>query len=246
MNLQPRAVALTIGAAVLIVLSITLLRYFPINQAPDFQALNAGEERKQAFFRYFRPLSDNANSAISEGRRRLLTLADADELDWWQRRTLQGLAADYRLDTSTMKPADSISELLLRIDTVPSSLVVAQAAKESGWGSSRFADEGNNYFGQRCWEAGCGLKPQQRETGMQHEVARFRSPYDSVTSYLRNLNSHPDYEALRAVRAQLRASGKTPLGSQLAEELNTYSERRQAYIDEIKKLIRVNKLEQRT
>jgi len=243
MAMNSRTIVFSVLVAVLIVAGILGLRHFSTSPAPDFQAISAGEERKRAFFEYFRPLIQRANSAISEDRRSLLALTDADELSWWQHRQLQGLAVEYGLDTTAITTAEVVAELLLRVDEVPSSLAIAQAAKESGWGTARFAVEGNNYFGQRCWEAGCGMMPRNRETSMKHEVARFRSPYNSLTSYIRNLNTHAEYQSLRAVRAQLSASGSKPLGSQLAAYLATYSERRQAYINEIKNLIRVNKLE---
>lgn len=242
---QSHTVVLIILVAVFIVAGSLLLRHFSASPAPDFQAISAGKERKQAFFEYFRPLVQRANAAISDDRRRLLALADAGDLSWWQRQQLQGLADDYDLDTTAMTSTEVISKLLHRVGEVPTSLALAQAAKESGWGTARFAVEGNNYFGQRCWEAGCGMMPRNREAGMKHEVARFHSPYDSLTSYIRNLNTHPEYQELRAVRAQLSAGGSRPLGSQLAAKLNTYSERRQAYIDEIRALIRVNQLEQK-
>lgn len=243
MNQHPRAVAFATLVVVIIVSCVVLLKYLPTNPAPDFQSLNAGQERKQAFFEYFLPLIQRANTEILDDRQSLLTIADADDLSSRQRRQLQRLAEDYRLNTTTMQPAELVSELLLRVDEVPPPLALAQAAKESGWGTARFAVEGNNYFGQRCWETGCGMLPRTREAGMKHEVARFRSPYDSLTSYIRNLNTHSEYAALRAVRAQASADGSRPLGSQLADSLGTYSERQQAYIDEIKSLIRVNKLE---
>ena len=245
MTANSRIIVFSVVVTALIVAGILVQRDFSSNPAPDFQAFSAGKERKRAFFEYFRPLVQQANSAIRDDRRSLLALADADDPNWWQRRQLQGLADAYDLDTTAMTRSEVIAELTLRVGEVPTSLALAQAAKESGWGTARFAVEGNNYFGQRCWEAGCGMMPRNREAGMKHEVARFHSAYDSLTSYIRNLNTHAEYQALRAVRAQLRAGGSRPRGSQLAAKLNTYSERRQAYIDEIRALIRVNQLEQK-
>mgnify|MGYP002064425563 CR=1 FL=1 len=99
-----------------------------------------------------------------------------------------------------------LAELRRRVDTVPIRLALAQAAKESGWGTSRFARKGNNFFGQWCYDEGCGLVPRARGEGRSHEVRAFDSPGDSVASYLRNINTHHGYRELRHARAGLRAA----------------------------------------
>ncbi|MDX8381543.1 MAG: glucosaminidase domain-containing protein, partial [Ghiorsea sp.] len=130
--------------------------------------------------------------------------------------------------------------LLKRVDTVPLELVLSQAANESAWGTSRFARKANNLFGQWCFTKGCGLVPSRRNAGSTHEVAAFKSPQLSVRSYLRNLNTGRVYKDLRTIRAQKRAQGKTATAFELAEGLNKYSERGQAYVKEIRSMIKYN------
>jgi Bax protein len=130
---------------------------------------------------------------------------------------------------------------LARVDTVPLSLVLAQAANESSWGQSRFAQEGNNLFGEWCFREGCGIVPEQRSAGKSHEVAAFDSVNASVRSYLHNLNTGRAYAALRKLRQQARAAGEAPKAMVLASGLARYSERGLAYVHEIKAMIRSNR-----
>ena len=123
------------------------------------------------------------------------------------------------------------------------SLVLAQAANESGWGTSRFAGEGNALFGQWSF-GGSGMLPEaQRESLGDYRVAAFESPLLSVIAYMRNLNTHRSYARLRALRAAARVAGDTPRGMELAAGLDRYSERGQEYVDEIRSMIEYNGLE---
>jgi uncharacterized FlgJ-related protein len=133
--------------------------------------------------------------------------------------------------------------MLYRFDVIPPGLVLGQAAYESGYGTSRFAVEGNALFGEWTY-GGAGMTPsQQRKELGDHRIAAFDWPFDSVRSYFINLSAHPAYEPLRRLRADLRAKGK-PLDSlALADGLVKYSERGQDYVDELKGIIRVNKLD---
>jgi Bax protein len=209
---------------------------------PDFSRWPAGEARKQRFFQYLRPLLEAENELIRTQRARLQRIAATVEPGVFDRRWLSDLARQYALDPDAMSPEELITALLARVDTVPVSLGLAQAAKESGWGTSRFAAAGNALFGQRCFEAGCGMLPADRVEGASHEVTAFPSPRAAVASYLRNLNTHPDYQELRQLRAQLRGAGQRVSGFTLARTLTAYSERRDEYIDEIRQMIRFNEL----
>jgi Bax protein len=133
-------------------------------------------------------------------------------------------------------------QLLVNVDVLPPSLVLSQAANESAWGTSRFAKLGNNYFGQWCFEHGCGLVPKKRDSDKAHEVAAFNSPKESLESYMQNLNSHPAYQPLRNIRAQLRREKQAVTGMALAAGLTSYSERGQEYIAELRAMIKFNKL----
>ena len=137
---------------------------------------------------------------------------------------------------------DSWQALLKRVDVIPPSLVLAQAANESAWGTSRFAKSGFNYFGQWCFKKGCGIVPGKRDAGKEHEVAAFSSPRKSVGSYIRNLNSHPAYQSLRSIRIQLRSENKAITGIALAGGLSEYSARGSEYVEELRSIIRYNKL----
>lgn len=128
----------------------------------------------------------------------------------------------------------------MRVDTIPENMVLIQAANETGWGSSRFAREGMNFFGQWCFKKGCGLVPQSRTKGLSHEVAVFKSVDDSVGAYMRNLNSNAAYGLLRSIRADLRAQGKPVKAEDLVYGLMHYSERQEAYIDELLEMLRHN------
>jgi len=212
---------------------------------PDFTQWPAGPERKTRFFRYLRPLVEAENARILADRERLSRLAGQaarDRLSWLDRRRLRTLADDYDVPYVGVHPTTVVAQLLLRADAVPVSLALAQAAKESGWGTSRFAREGFALFGERCFEAGCGMVPRARRAGLKHEVTRFDSVREAVSGYIMNLNTHRDYEAFRQMRAQLRNQASPHPGIDLAGTLVSYSERREAYIREIRQMIRFNGL----
>jgi Bax protein len=152
------------------------------------------------------------------------------------------LASQYNVMLDNPSSKDDIKNLLAHVDIVPASLALAQAAMESAWGTSRFATEGNNYFGQWCYTKGCGLVPTQRNAGATHEVQAFVSPANSVAAYMRNINRHNSYRTLRTLRAKARTSQQPIYGCTLANGLGNYSERGQAYVDEIKQMISINGL----
>ena len=138
-------------------------------------------------------------------------------------------------------PSKDLSILKIRMDEIPVSLAIAQAAKETGWGTSRFAQEGNALFGQWTW-SGEGLKPKDAEKSQGHKVMRFNVLQASVRAYQRNLNTHSSYENLRKARAELRDRGK-PLDSLiLAKFLNQYAETGEKYVDVLQQIIKQNNL----
>lgn len=211
---------------------------------PDFRAIPDPDARKARFFAYLGPTVQRINAELREQRERLLRLADQqrrDALTRADRRWLDALAAHYRVSADA--PEARIAELTRRLDTLPPALVVAQAAIESGWGTSRFAREANNLFGEWCFERGCGLVPKRRSEDASHEVRWFPNVMESIRSYYHNLNSHPAYAELRARRARARASGHPPSALELAAGLEKYSERSEVYIHEVRTVIRANDLE---
>lgn len=215
-----------------------------IDQIPvDILDIQDVERRKQIFISVVLPLILNSNEKTLSQRDRLLSfvsarhsgrpLANTDE-NW-----LQNIAARYR------ENPDQLDKLLLKVDAIPVSLALAQAVEESGWGTSRFAREGNALFGQRVWGRGKGIVPQQRTEGETYEVRAFDTLSDSIASYSHNLNVHPSYETFRTERARRSSEPDNPLnGYKLTETLMTYSERGQDYIDALQNLIQANRFDQ--
>ena len=134
-----------------------------------------------------------------------------------------------------------LSVLKVRMDEVPVSLAIAQAAKETGWGTSRFAQEGNALFGQWTW-SGEGLKPKEADEDKGHKVMKFNVLQASVRAYQRNLNTHRSYKNFRLARAELRDQGAQLDSIILSKFLNTYAETGEKYVDVLQKIIKQNNL----
>jgi Bax protein len=199
-------------------------------------------EKKANFFAFLQPLIVKANAGVLLQREQLTDIqANVSELDDEQVEVLSTLLKTYRVD-SKLSLEQQIQALDIKVNTIPAALVLAQAANESAWGTSRFAREGNNFFGQWCFSKGCGIVPNSRNSGAIHEVASFDNPFDSVKSYIRNLNSHPTYKLLRTLRQQAIDNGQAASGEILAQGLIGYSERGEEYVKEIQSMIRYNKL----
>jgi Bax protein len=213
---------------------------------PDFRPLQAAE-RKMDFFDFLAPIVASVNARVAEDKLRLDTLASSlhrgDALTWLDAQWVRRLAETYEvpLHDGQQLTDDVVDVLKRRVDVVPESLVLVQAAKESGWGTSRFAVQGNNLFGQRCYRPGCGIRPKNADSG-RFGVAQFDSVRESVSSYIRNLNTHPEYRGFRDLRERLRDSGEPLKPMLLVEGLTDYSERGTQYISELKALMRQNGL----
>lgn len=206
----------------------------------DWRGIERAETRKTLFVKTVLPLILKANAEIRTERRRLLEIAkradgDPANLEQGERYWLEQLAQSYRLD------GIDFAKLKQRVDVIPVSLALAQAANESGWGTSRFARQGNALFGQWTWNTSEGIKPKQQQAGKgNYAVRRFASLGDSVAAYMHNLNSHPAYAPMRRRRAQMRQADESPTGQALAGGLIKYSQRGQAYIKEIRGMISHN------
>jgi len=206
----------------------------------DLEEVTATHERKRLFLQTVLPLVLHVNETISEQRKRVLEIykpkkdgfhLTAQDSDW-----LRGLYAYYRVAEG------DLPELLRRVDVIPPSLALAQAAEESGWGTSRFAQEGNAIFGQWTPNFHQGLVPLQRDEGSRYAVRSFRELAGSVWAYARNLNTHRAYRDLRDKRQTLRRRAEPLNGYTLADTLEPYSERGQAYVQTLRLLIKSNKL----
>ena len=215
----------------------------PIWPLPDDET----EARKARLVNLLLPAIQNNNRELLKKRRRLVTLheqiAAGQSLDPKDRIWLEDLSQRYRLDVAEPPDSNWSRILLRRIDVVPADLALAQGALESAWGTSRFAVEGNNYFGHWCFVPGCGLVPQHRRDGARPEVARFSSAAESVRRYMHNLNSHPRYTELRLIREKARQQQQPFTGSDLAAGLEGYSELGEEYIGMVRSLIRQNQFE---
>lgn len=209
---------------------------------PDFASIKDIKQRKQAFVNFMLPLIEASNQSILKDRNTLLVALP--ELEETQNpltdSALLSICHRYAKSCGKIPAKDQVIYLLDRVNIVPASLVLAQSANESSWGTSRFAREGNNFFGQWCFTKGCGLVPKQRGKNQTHEVKVFVSPLASVKGYMHNINTSNVYAELRKIRSRL-ASQKQPIsGIALAGGLAKYSQRGQAYIDEIRSMIRYN------
>ena len=211
---------------------------------PDFDEIADVRAKKQAFFEYLMPAVKAENARITRQRAQLVSLIpaiNAGSLTVEDEQWLRQLADQYNIDYDETPTNDLTVLLKRRVDTIPESLVLVQAANESGWGTSRFARQGLNFFGQWCYRKGCGLVPDDRIEDGRHEVAKFQSMNASVRSYLRNINTHPAYLELRQIRESHRQQGEPVSSTDLTQGLLSYSERREAYIEELNAMIRVNR-----
>lgn len=204
-------------------------------------------QKKRLFFRALAPIALYSNKLILEERSRLdelKPLHEAGRLSDEDASWLADLAVEYGVVDDASSPLDAAGyqELMRRVDIVPVSLALSQSAEESGWGTSRFAAEGNALFGQWAW-GDDAIKPEKQRSGKgNYGIAAFQSTLDSVRAYMHNLNTHRAYGGLRARRAEIRAQGIPVTGFELAKSLTSYSERGAAYVESLHAIMRVNHL----
>jgi len=218
-------------------------------ELPDFASIENTSEKKTAFFNYLLPFVAEANQELLQEREHLLMLIkdhdSTDELSakelLWVRRQLEDHFPNEEITGFSM--AD-LQRLVPHVDIIPPSLALAQAAVESGWGTSRFARQGNNLFGMWCYEPGCGMVPRRRPAGETYEVESYKTPKDSFYDYMENLNSNSAYQPLRSIRSDLRAGGDPITGISLANGLVRYSQEGWTYVKKIQSMIRANNLSQ--
>ncbi len=219
----------------------------PLKQLPDFASINDVRQKKSAFFDYLRPAIQQQNQAIKRQRQMLLRLQtriqSGGQLQQRQQQQIELLSKRYRLAPAHKSASTRIKLLLERIDEIPESMVLAQAAIESAWGTSRFARQANNLFGQWCFSRGCGLVPRQRSAGASHEVAKYKSIDQAVAAYFLNINSHPAYQQVRDIRRRAREAQQPLRGYDMVSGLKHYSAKGLAYVDILRAMIRGNRLE---
>ena len=197
------------------------------------------EERKKNFITYLLPIIKKANQDILEKRIFFFKIEKKiqnNNLNVLEAAILKKLFNEFRVKNN------DLTELKKRIDIVPISLAIAQAAIESGWGTSRFALEGNAYFGQKVIGVKVnGIRPTDSENPLI-KVRTFKNLDDSVKAYLNNLNTHFAYKNFRKSRNELRSFGKTLEGRILDNQLKQYSELGNEYIYNVQKIIKKNNL----
>ncbi|WP_302504305.1 glucosaminidase domain-containing protein [Geoalkalibacter halelectricus] len=212
----------------------------------DLDRIAQVNERKRIFFLTLLPMVLMANEEIQAERdliESLLSGFDQGRLpSAHEAEQLAEIQDKYRISGDPFSDCDIREKLLKRVDILPPSLVLAQAANESGWGTSRFARVANNLFGEWTFTPGTGVVPANRPAGEIYEVRSFPTIYDSVKSYMLNLNTHRAYVPLREKRIQARLENRPLKGVDLAHGLQAYSIRGEEYVEEIAAMIRHNQL----
>jgi Bax protein len=204
----------------------------------DLSTIRVPADRKNLFIKSALPLILHVNELILAERAQVMDLKT--RLDRGERIGAEDTAwLDETRERYELETLD-FAEMLRRIDVIPPSLALAQGAEESGWGTSRFAREGNALFGQRIFKGTRGIVPKKRDQGKKHRVRAFGLLIDGVKAYADNLNTHPAYRLMRGARAKMRAADKVIDGAALASTLVKYSERREQYVKTINTIIRAN------
>lgn len=193
-------------------------------------------ERKKLFIKVILPLIIFENNKILDDRDNLSQIyrektLNENELAW-----LKSKFKEYGIKD------ENIEELKIRMDIIPPSLAIAQAAYETGWGTSRFAMEGNSLYGVRTWTKGRGIVPNKRTEEEKFEVLSYKIIRASISSYKKNLNTHQSYKEFREMRNQQRKKLRTISGLELSRYLTKYSEIGYQYVDRLKKIIEQNSL----
>ena len=202
----------------------------------EIKKIENTKKRKEFFIQIVLPLILKENNNIKLDRKRLFSIINKSNNTDLEKKWIEKKYKQYGV------PSKDLTVLKIRMDEIPVSLAIAQAAKETGWGTSRFAQEGNALFGQWTW-SGEGLKPKDSEKNEGHKVMKFNVLQASVRAYQRNLNTHSSYKDFRQERARLRDGGK-PLDSIiLSEFLDEYAETGNEYVEVLKKIIKQNNLQ---
>ena len=201
----------------------------------EIRKIEDTKKRKDFFIQIILPLVIKENNNIRLDRKKLFSVLNKSKNSKIEKIWLNSKFKQYGVvnkDLSTLK---------IRMDEVPVSMAIAQAAKETGWGTSRFAQEGNALFGQWTW-TGEGIKPSAADNDSTHKVMKFKILQASVRAYQRNLNTHSSYKDFRSARAELRDEGKKLDSMILTEHLDKYAEIGKEYVIVLQKIIKQNNL----
>jgi Bax protein len=201
----------------------------------DLDELQSTKLKKETFIKIVLPLIVAENERILADRQKLLTLSNKKFTTDLEKQWLRQKLLEYKV-----KKGD-LNVLKVRMDIIPTSIALAQAAKESGWGTSRFALEGNAIFGQWTW-SGQGIAPLDRESNKNHKILKFPILRASVKAYQNNLNTHKSYSKFRQKRLSMRGKNKKIKGLELTETLNNYAQTGSEYTKILNQIIKQNRL----
>ena len=201
----------------------------------DLDNLQSVQLKKETFLKIVLPLVVAENEKILDDREKLKTLTEKKFTSDAEKQWLRQKLLEYKVKKGDLK------ELMFRMDTIPVSIALAQAAKESGWGTSRFALEGNAIFGQWTWD-GQGIAPLKRDGDKNHKILKFPILRASVKAYKNNLNTHKSYSKFREKRQQLRSKNKNITGLALTDTLKNYAQTGSEYTKILNQIITQNRL----
>ena len=221
------------GQANLVTVPLKFARHIP---AKHFEL--TGDAQKQSFIKLVLPLILAANDELLQRREAVkasVQANDRNKLDQW--------AVLYRIDSENFDDFELAERLLRRVDTIPVALALAQAAVESGWGTSRFAQQGNALFGQWAWTESAGMRP-LAASNERAVVRSFGSLLESVRAYMHNLNTHQNYKRFRDARYRLKPQTEAVKASRLATYLDSYAEIGQAYVKKLLAVMSSNNFDQ--
>ena len=201
----------------------------------DLKTLGDTKTKRELFIKILLPLILDENKKITDDRKKLFKILGKNFNTIGERVWLKRRFKEYKIDDQ------DLAKLKMRMDIVPVSIAIAQAANESGWGTSRFALEGNALFGQWTWSKK-GISPKQKDPNQSHKILQFQVLKASVRAYKNNLNTHKAYQEFREVRAQLREEGKPIDGLKLTKYLKKYAAIGEKYVIILEDIIEKNRL----
>jgi Bax protein len=202
----------------------------------DLDSIKSTKKKKETFLKILLPLIVAENEKIESDREylfKILKQNDKPENKKWINKKYK----EYKVTNR------NINELIQKMDVIPISIALAQAAKESGWGTSRFALEGNAIFGQWTWK-GDGIEPLEKSSDQNHKILKFPLLRASVKAYITNLNSHNGYKNFRKKRFELREQNKPLIGQELIDELDNYAQTGKEYTKVLRQIIDQNDLDE--
>ena len=202
----------------------------------DLNSIRSTKKKKETFLKILLPLIVAENEKIEKDRKKLFKLLKSNnkpENQKWINKKYK----DYKISKR------EINDLIEKMDVIPISIALAQAAKESGWGTSRFALEGNAIFGQWTWK-GDGIEPLEKTENQNHKILKFPLLRASVKAYITNLNTHNGYKDFRKKRFQLRNQNKALTGEALIDELDNYAQTGKEYTKVLRQIIEQNDLDE--